>query len=376
MREPALILVVDDAADNVEVLQMRLESQGYAVASAADGVEALERIAELVPDLVLLDVMMPRMDGLEVCRRVKAAASLPFIPIVMVTARSDRKDIVAGLDAGADDYLRKPVDQLELMARVRSMLRIKGLQDRVTAQARELADLNADLERKVASQVAEIGRMNELRRFLAPQVVDLLLAEGNTAMLASHRRDIVVVCCDLRGFTSFAEVAEPEEVMDVLAEYHRVLGEIIQRHEGTLDSFAGDGVIVFFNDPNPVPDPALRALRMADEMRAAMRPTAAGWRRRGFLLGFGIGISQGFATLGRIGFEGRWDYTAIGTVVNLSARLCAEAADGEILVAQKIALACEDACRFDAPVERAIRGLSRPMAVYNLAEIRRDTAEA
>lgn len=374
MRDPALILVVDDTPANVDVLTMRLESQGYEVATAADGQEGLDRALELKPDLILLDVMMPRLDGFEVCRRIRADASMPYVPIVMVTAKADRADIVAGLDAGADDYLTKPVDQVELMARVRSMLRIKALQDTVREQAEALAELNTGLERRVAEQVAEIGRMGELRRFLPQQVADLLLKEGSLSRLASHRREIVVVCCDMRGFTAFAETAEPEDVMGVLDEYYRAVGEACTRWEATLDSFAGDGVIMFFNDPQPVPDPAVRAVRMAAEIRASVRQLVDAWRRRGFALGFGVGIGQGYATLGRIGFEGRWDYTAIGTVVNTAARLCGDAKDGEILVSQKAALAAEGAGAFDEPTERSYKGLSRPVVVYPLLSVADDAS--
>ena len=371
MRDPALILVVDDQPDNIEVLQMRLESRGYHVATAVNGSEALARIAEVQPDLVLLDVMMPGLDGLEVCRRVRADPSLPYMPIVMVTARSDRADIVAGLDAGADDYLTKPVDQTELMARVRSMLRIKALQDQVREQAENLATLNHELEEKVAAQVAEIGRMGELRRFLAPQVADLLLAGGDLTALQSHRREIVVVCCDLRGFTAFAETAGPEEVMRVLSEYYATVGELANRHEATLDCFAGDGAIMFFNDPQPVPNPVARALLMADEMRSAVRSRSNGWRQQGHELGFGMGISQGEATLGRVGFDGRHDYTAIGTVVNVAARLCAEAVDGEILLTQELALTDDGLGLFGPSDERHLKGISHPVAVYRLLAVNR-----
>lgn len=366
MREPALVLVVDDQPANIEVLQMRLESRGYDVATAANGHEALTRIADLHPDLVLLDIMMPGIDGLEVCRRVRADPALPYMPIVMVTARTDRADIVAGLDAGADDYLTKPVDQTELMARVRSMLRIKALQDQVREQAENLAVMNRELAAQVAAQVAEIGRMSELRRFLAPQVADLLLAGGDLSALQSHRREIVVVCCDLRGFTAFAEAAGPEDVMHVLSDYYAAIGEQANRYEATLDGFAGDGAILFFNDPQPVADPAARALRMADDMRRAVRDRAEGWRRNGHDLGFGIGISQGEATLGRVGFDGRHDYTAIGMVVNVAARLCADARDGEILLTQDVAVTAGGIGRFGPPDERRFKGISRPLAVCRL----------
>lgn len=369
MRDPPLILVVDDTPANVDVLTMRLESQGYGVEAASDGQEGLDRILASEPDLVLLDVMMPKLDGLEVCRRVRAHASLPYIPIVMVTAKADRNDIVAGLDAGADDYLTKPVDQVELMARVRSMLRIKALQDTVREQAEMLVELNGSLEQRVHEQVAEIGRMSELRRFLAPQIADLVVADGDLSRLASHRREIVVLFCDLRGFTAFAETAEPEDLMRVLEEYHRAIGERCMRYEATLERFAGDSVMMFFNDPQPVPDPALRAIRLAEDLRCVVGELCHEWKSRGFALGLGVGIAQGYATIGRIGFDGRYDYAAIGTVTNTAARLCAKAGDGQILVTRKVAAAVEGQARFEAPVEHSLKGLSRPIAAYNLIDV-------
>ena len=280
--------------------------------------------------------MMPKIDGIEVCRRLKADPALPFMPIILVTAKADPSDIVAGLEAGADEYLTKPVDQAALVARVRSMLRIKALHDKVQeqaaelrAQAEQLATWNRDLEQRVAEQLDEIERIGRLKRFLAPQIAELVVVGRRGRLLESHRREIAVVFCDLRGFTAFAETAEPEEVMTVLREYHAALGELIHRYEGTLERFAGDGLMVLFNDPMPCPDPALRAVRHGG---ADARPGGAmSWRAgagSGHELGFGVGIAQGYATLGRIGFEGRFDYTAIGTVVNLAARLCGEAKAG------------------------------------------------
>jgi adenylate cyclase len=335
VREPARILVVDDVADNVEILQMRLESQGYEVVTAGDGVEALQKVRELRPDLVLLDIMMPRMDGIETVKQIKADPSLPFIPVILVTARADAKDVIAGLESGGDDYLTKPVDHAALSARVRAMLRIKALHDTVQTQARrleeqtaELAALNRTLEERVAAQVDEIERIGRLRRFLAPQIVETIVSSAAETILDHHRRDIVVLFCDMRGFTAFAETAEPEDVMAVLGEYHDALGPLIHRYEGTLDRFAGDGLIVFFNDPVPCPDPALRAVRLAVAMREAVGSLASSWAARGHEIGFGVGIAQGCATLGRIGFADRFDYSAIGTVTNLAAGLCDEARDG------------------------------------------------
>ena len=374
MREPPLILVVDDVPDNVEILQMRLESQGYEVVTAGDGVEALEKTRELRPDLILLDIMMPKMDGIETVKRLKADASLPFIPVILVTAKADGADVVAGLESGGDDYLTKPVDHAALSARVRAMLRIKALHDTVQAQARRLEEQSAELaawsktlEERVVAQVSEIERIGRLKWFLAPQIAQRIVSSGGEAILESHRRDIVVLFCDMRGFTAFSETAEPEDVMAVLREYHDALGPLVHRYEGTLDRFTGDGMLVVFNDPVPCPDPALRAVRLAVEMRDAAVSLARSWMARGHEIGFGVGIAQGYATLGRIGFEGRFDYTAIGTVTNVAARLCAEAKDGQILMTQRVAAAIDKIAELQHLGDIAFKGLSRPIAVLNVS---------
>ena len=331
--------------------------------------EALEAARRGKPDLILLDVAMPRMDGIEACRRLRSDASLGFVPVILVTARSDLKDVVAGLEAGADEYLTKPVDQPALVARVRSMLRVKELHDRTKQQATELAAWNDALERRVAEQVIEIERASRLKRFLPPQVADLILASTTTEALESHRREVTVVFCDLRGFTAFAEIAEPEEVMAVLREYHAALGALIHRFEGTLERFVGDGVLVLFNDPIPCPDPCLRAARMAAAMRARLAELAEKWRGSGHTLGFGVGIAHGYATLGLIGFEGRSDYSAIGTVVNLAARLCAEASDGHILVDGKVRAAIESAAKLEPAGDFVLKGLHRAVPAFDLRTV-------
>jgi adenylate cyclase len=374
MRDPPLILVVDDVPDNVDILQMRLEAQGYEVVTAGDGVEALDKIRALLPDLVLLDVMMPKLDGIETVKRLKADASLPFIPVILVTAKADASDVIAGLESGGDDYLTKPVDHAALSARVRAMLLIKALHDTVQEQAKrledqaaELASWNRTLEERVAAQLGEIERVGRLKRFLAPQLAEMIVSKGDEGILELHRRDIVVVFCDLRGYTAFAETAEPEEVIALLREYHAALGPLVSRFEGTLNQFSGDGLMVFFNDPLPCPDPAERAVRMAVEMRAAVGELRSGWRRHGRDLGFGVGIAQGYATLGRIGFEERVDYTAIGTVTNLAARLCGEARDGQILLSKRVAAAVEGNIGLEEIGSLALKGLSQAVAVYNVA---------
>jgi adenylate cyclase len=362
VRTPPHILIVDDNENNRAILAARLGAQGYSTMEACDGVEALEAARRDAPDLILLDVEMPRMDGLEACRRLRSDESLGFVPVILVTARSDSKDVVAGLEAGADEYLTKPVDQSALVARVRSMLRVKELHDRVKQQATELAALNDSLERRVAEQVIEIERASRLKRFLSPQVVDLVLASPTMEALESHRREVTVVFCDLRGFTAFAEIAEPEEVMAVLREYHAALGALIHEFEGTLERFVGDGVI-------PCPDPYFRAARMAAAMRARVKELSARWRASGHTLGFGVGRAHGYATLGSIGFEGRRDYAAIGTVVNLAARLCAEAKDGHIFVDGRVRAAIEDGATLEPAGDLVLKGLHRTVAAFNLRAI-------
>jgi adenylate cyclase len=299
------------------------------------------------------------------------------MPIILVTAKSDSRDIVVGLESGGDEYLTKPVDHAALMARVKSILRIKSLHDtvqeqaaRLAAQAAELTEWNRKLEQRVAEQVQEIARVSRLKRFLPPQLAEIVVAAGDENVLESHRREVAVVFCDLRGFTSFAETAEPEEVMEVLREYHAALGTIIHRFEGTLERFLGDGLMVLFNDPIPCPDPAARAVKMAVAMRDCVAELAQRWRKRGHNLGFGVGIAQGYATLGTIGFEGRFDYAAIGTVSNLAARLCAEAKPGQILISQRALSAVEDFIETEPYGEISLKGLARLMPAHQVRGLR------
>jgi class 3 adenylate cyclase len=343
-----------------------LTSHGYEIIAASDGQEALSSAQQNLPDLILLDIMMPKLDGIEVVQRLKSSPLIPFMPIILVTAKTDVKDVVAGLDAGADDYLTKPFDHAALLARARSMLRIKALHDMVEAQREELKTLNASLERRVAEQVSEIERIGRLRRFLAPQLAEIIVASGDESIFESHRREIVVLFCDLRGFTAFSETTEPEEVMAVLQNYHDTVGPLIHRHEGTLMRFMGDGLMVLFNDPIPCPDPALRAVRLALEMREAVAALATEWLRRGHEIGFGIGIAQGYATLGRVGFKDHIEYTAMGTVTNLAARLCDAAIDGQILISQRIAAIADQVAKLETVSDITLKGLSRPGFVYNV----------
>jgi adenylate cyclase len=370
MATPARILVVDDTPQNVKLLTDLLTVKGYAVVTAASGPEALVRIEADRPDLVLLDVVMPGMSGYEVCQRIRADKANGIMPVVMVTALDPVSERIKGLDAGADDFLTKPINIPELLARVRSLLRIKQLYDTVETQSAELAELNRTLEQRVTEQVGQLERLSKLKRFFSPQLAELIVSGGADDPLRTHRRDVTVVFLDLRGYTAFAETAEPEEVMGVLREYHREMGTLVLAHEGTLERFAGDGMMVFFNDPVVVSNPEERAVRMALAMRDRVAELAAGWRKRGYELDVGLGLAKGFATIGAIGFEGRLDYGAIGSVTNLAFRLCSEARPGQVLAAKRVAAAVEDLVDVEAVGDLALRGFSRPVPTVALLKLR------
>ncbi len=367
-----VVLAVDDLPTNLRLLEAILTSRGFDVVQAASGEEALAFLAETLPDLVLLDIQMPGIDGYETCRRIRADERTAFLPVVMITA-SGAEHKVRGLESGADDFVAKPFEQAELLARVRSLVRVKRYHDTIERQAAELARWNADLQARVEEQVVELERTSRLKRFLSPQVAEVVMAGAGESFLDSHRREITAVFCDLRGFTSFAETSEPEEIMAVLRDYHAAMGELVFRHEGTLERFEGDGMLVFFNDPVPCEDAPVRAVTMAVEMRERMGGLTDTWRRHGHDLGFGVGIAQGYATLGRVGFEGRYDYAAIGTVTNVAARLSSIAGAGQILVTPKVQHAVAETARTEPVGEVTVKGLSRPVEAFEVHELRSPT---
>jgi class 3 adenylate cyclase/CheY-like chemotaxis protein len=361
------VLAVDDQSINLRLLDAVLTPRGHRMLTATSGADALAMLGneDVGPgvDVVLLDVLMPGMDGHEVCRRIRSAPATEFLPVVMITASGSEQRLVA-LQSGADDFITKPFDQAELLARVASLARIKRYHDTIRRQADELARWNDELEARVKSQLAELERTNRLRHFLSPQLADLVVGDEN--LLRSHRREIVVFFADLRNFTPFAQNSEPEEVMGVLAEYHREMGALVHGYGATLERFTGDGIMAFFNDPIQCDDPAERAVGMALDIREAVRGLALGWHRRGHDLAVGMGIAQGFATLGRIGFEGRYDYSAIGSVTNLAARLCGEAGPWQVLVTDRVLAAVEPTITSELVGDLQLKGFSRPVRVHDV----------
>ena len=363
------ILAVDDVPQNLRLLEAVLAPNGFEVVKAVTGEEALLKVLHEKPDLVLLDIMLPGIDGYEVCRRLRADPKTAFLPVVMVTA-SGLPEKTKAIEAGADDFVPKPFDQLELLARVRSLLRVKTYHDEIDRQRTELADWNRTLEDRVSAQVDELARLGRLRHFLSPQVADLVMSQGADELLAGHRREITVVFADLRGFTAFSETAEPEEALGVLRAYQAAMGEIIFHHDGTLEHFAGDGMMVFFNDPMKIADPELQATRMALAMQARFAELLVGWKKRGHDLGLGIGIAVGYATLGRIGFEGRFDYGAVGMVVIQASRLSAAAKSGEILVSSRVHAVIEDLIETASAGELELKGFHHPVPAFAVTAAR------
>ena len=362
------ILVVDDTPANVRLLEAVLRPRGYEILAAGSGPEALEVMTRDSPDLVLLDVVMPGMDGYEVCRRLRGTPAGAVLPVVMVTA-SGHEDKVRALEAGADDFIAKPFDQSELLARVKSLLRVKEYHDLIEGQAAELAEWNRTLEARVHEQVTELERLARLRRYLSPQIAELVLSAPEEGMLESHRREVAVLFCDLRGFTAFAEEVEPEEVMAALAQFHDAVGPLINSFDATVGGFTGDGLMVFFNDPLPCADHTERAVRLGAAMRERMVTVTEGWKGLGHDLGFAIGISVGYATLGEVGFAGRYDYTAHGSVINLAKRLCDAAANGQIVISSRVHAAVEQLTEVEPLGELRLKGFQKPVAAANVVAL-------
>jgi class 3 adenylate cyclase/CheY-like chemotaxis protein len=370
--------VVDDDEANRDMLSRRLERLGYQVALAENGREALSKIAEEPFDLILLDIVMPELDGYAVLLRLKSDEAQRHLPVIVLSASDELDTAVRCIELGAEDYLPKPIDAVLLRARIGACLEKKYLHDQeqrhlqtIEGMATELADWNRTLEERVAEQTAQLDRVSRLKRFLPPRLAETIVATGDESLLERHRCQIAIVFCDLRGFTPFSETAEPEEVMDVLAEYHEAMGALISEHEGTVEHFAGDGLMVVFNDPFPCPDPESRAVRMAVQMRDRMVQLCRSWLRRDHELGFGVGITFGLATLGQIGYEGRLHYAAIGSVVNLAARLCGEAKDGQILASRRVGLAVEEMAEIGSVGSLTLKGVRDPVPAFEIVGLKK-----
>ena len=366
---PPKILVVDDVPQNVRLLEAVLVPRGYQVLTANDGISALELVEAEQPDLILLDVMMPGLDGYAVCTHLRENDATAVLPVIMVTSSIGQEKTKA-IEAGADDFIPKPFNHDELLTRVRSLLRIKRYHDTIKIQAAELAELNQTLEERVQAQVEELERLRRLRRFLSPQLADAIVSSGDETVLASHRRQVAMFFADLRGWTSFVDAVEPEELMRVLREFHDAIGRLVKRFDATVGFLEGDGVQLFFNDPIEIPDAPLRAVRLGCALREEMAQLTPVWQKRGYDLDFGAGIALGYATCGEVGFEGRSDYAAIGAVTNLASRLADEATGGQILIAQRLHAEVEDSIEAEPAGEFTLKGFQRPVAAFNVLGVR------
>jgi class 3 adenylate cyclase/CheY-like chemotaxis protein len=372
----AALLVVDDNEDNRYTLTRRLKRLGYGdLSTANDGRMALELLRRQNFDLVLLDISMPELNGYEVLEQMKADAELRHIPVIMISAIEEIASVVRCIELGAEDYLPKPFDPTLLRARVHASLEKKALRDEVRTQAAELAQWNRNLEQRVQEQLAQLDRLGKLKGFFSPQLVDSILGGEADDLLKTHRREVVVVFADMRGFTAFTDESEPEEVMAVLADYHAVMGPLILAHEGTLERFAGDGMMIFFNDPVRLENPGASAVRMALAMQEKFQPLRAQWLKRGYELDLGMGIAQGYATLGAIGFEGRWDYACIGGVTNLAARMCSEAKGGQILTNRKTLSRIEELVHAEPVGELMLKGIGHPTHAFNITGLSGDAGQ-
>jgi class 3 adenylate cyclase len=307
--------------------------------------------------------MMPIMDGIEVIRQRRRDEIYKSLPVIFLTAKGTPEDVVKGLDAGANDYIVKPFQTVELLARVRSMMRIKEMQD-------SLEEWNQTLEDKVRQQLNEIERMGRIKRYLSPQIAETVLKEEGEDLFKTHRREVTVVFLDLRGFTNFSDSAEPEEVIEFLRGYHAEMGKLIFNFGGTLEHFAGDGIMVFFNDPIPREDHTEMAARMALDMQARVKELRPGWLKKGYDLHLGVGIAAGYATLGTVGFEGRMDYGAVGNVTILASRLSSEAKGGQILTNQRTLSKIDNLVEAEPLEELHLKGFLRPVAVFNIVKLR------
>jgi len=371
--EIATILIVDDTPSNLALMVDLLRPE-YRTKVAIHGEKAVAlTMGESPPDLILLDIMMPGLSGYDVCRRIKSVPRTRDIPVIFVSAMGEVEDEALGLELGGVDYVTKPIRPAIVKARIRThlaMARQARERERLVAQlqlqAEALSELNRTLEQRIVDGVAQLERLGRLKRYFSPSVVELMLSGGAEDPLRSHRTEVAAVFVDLRGFTAFTETSDPEDVIQVIRQYHDAMGALVMSHGGTLEHFAGDGMMIFFNDPVEIDNPSLVAVQMAIGMQARFSDLAQRWHSRGYALSLGIGVALGFATIGAIGFEGRRDYGVIGNVTNLAARLCGEAGGGQILVTQRVHGMVGAHVRSESLGELPLKGFHRPVSVFGV----------
>jgi len=367
----ATILIVDDTPTNL-ALMVELLRPRYRTTVAINGERAIELVLGAEPpDLILLDIMMPGLNGYDVCRRIKAQPRARDIPIIFLSAMGAVEDETLGLELGGVDYVTKPIRPAIVKARIHTHLAMarqarerERMVARLEQQAAELSELNHTLEKRIADGVAQLERLGRLKRYFSPSVVDLMLSGNTEDPLKSHRREVAAAFVDLRGFTAFTETSDPEDVMLVINQYHDAMGALVMSYGGTLEHFAGDGMMIYFNDPIEIDNPALVAVSMAISMQVRFSALALDWHKRGYTLSMGIGVALGFATIGAIGFEGRRDYGVIGNVTNLAARLCGEARGGQVLISHRVNGFVSDHVFSEPLGDMQLKGFRNPVAVY------------
>ena len=370
MDRDAHLLVVDDTPQNVRLLEAMLTPHGYTLATASSGGEGLEKLHSEHPDLVLLDILMPDMTGYDVCRRLREDPATRLLPVIMLTSSGDQ-DKVNAIEAGRTISSVAPSIRRSWSARFDRSCASRSITTLSRRRRRSLPNWNRTLEQRVEEQVAQLEGSSRLRRYFSAPVAEVIMSGGDQ-MLEPHRREVTILFCDLRGFTAFSATAEPEEVMSVLSHFYGTVGRLILRYEATLEQFAGDSVMAIFNDPVPCADHTAAAVRMAVEVRDRMRVLTDAWRLNGFDLDTGIGIAEGYATLGRVGFEGRFDYRATGSVVNLAARLCAEARGGQILLSPRAFATVTGLAEIEPVGPLQLKGFHDPVQAYNVGSLREE----
>jgi adenylate cyclase len=360
------ILVLDDNVDLASALGELIEDAGYEVFETQSVEKALEKLKHDGIDLVISDVRMPEMTGYDFCRAARAQMQNEYIPIILLTGEIDEFEIIKGLDAGADDFLLKPTRLPDLIAKIRSLLRIRSLQNKIREQAEKLADWNRDLNNRVHLQVAELNKLERLKRYFSQNVAEIIVSDDFENRLKTHRKKISALFVDLRRFTAFAEAVEPDEVSRVLSEFYSSVGQIASRYEVTLGNIAGDGMLFFFNDPIDLPDHREKAVMMALDLRSSLSSCSQNWSNQGYSLSFGIGLAEGEATIGGVGFQQFWTYTVVGSTVNLASRLCSEAVDGEILVSDRFRSRVQGNLAVESKGTKRLKGFTDEVSVFNI----------